>query len=363
MSGFRGVYAYRGLVKSLRARADELPLATTLLQQVSDLRATRRRLRERAVERGTCPSQHVGPWLIDEQFQHAVRCTVRQTLDEYRAQLQTDESDERIGDTRNRSTGRRRDSSLPGSDRVCSTAARQWGIDEVKHERLKRRLEQLQTLAAELPSHLHRRLGVLAGEVRTQYRSLIALLGRSPRSRPRRSWRCSSACSIAGCSSRCACSSQARGEVAAGEFDHRIQLASRRRNGELAEAMNDMTARFQEIRDDLDRQVQRAHEASRPQRATGQRRLSGRRRGPRDQQPAGLDRHVQRIARRPAARPARRAPATAQADDATSSATTCEMIQNEAFRCKEITEKLLDFSRLGDVAAARHRPARAGRRA
>ncbi len=25
------------------------------------------------------------------------------------------------------------------------------------------------------------------------------------------------------------------------------------------------------------------------------------------------------------------------------------MIQNEAFRCKEITEKLLDFSRMGDV--------------
>ena len=26
-----------------------------------------------------------------------------------------------------------------------------------------------------------------------------------------------------------------------------------------------------------------------------------------------------------------------------------QMIQNEAFRCKEITERLLDFSRIGDV--------------
>ena len=42
--------------------------------------------------------------------------------------------------------------------------------------RLNPELEQLQTLAAELPSYLHRRLGVLAGEVRTQYRSLIAFL-------------------------------------------------------------------------------------------------------------------------------------------------------------------------------------------
>ena len=35
------------------------------------------------------------------------------------------------------------------------------------------------------------------------------------------------------------------------------------------------------------------------------------------------------------------------------------MIQNEAFRCKGITEKLLDFSRMGDVAAE-HRSARVG---
>ena len=44
----------------------------------------------------------------------------------------------------------------------------------------------------------------------------------------------------------------------------------------------------------------RADEAGRSQRATGERRLSGRRRGPRNQQSAGVDRHVQRVARRPA---------------------------------------------------------------
>ena len=44
-------------------------------------------------------------------------------------------------------------------------------------------------------------------------------------------------------------------EVAAGKFDHRIRLDSDDEMGELAEAMNAMTARFQEIRDDLDRQV------------------------------------------------------------------------------------------------------------
>ena len=39
-SGFLGVYAYRNLVRNLRDRADELPLATELAQRVSDLRVS-----------------------------------------------------------------------------------------------------------------------------------------------------------------------------------------------------------------------------------------------------------------------------------------------------------------------------------
>ena len=37
-SGFRGVYAYRSLVKSVSNRATELPLASSLSQQVADMR-------------------------------------------------------------------------------------------------------------------------------------------------------------------------------------------------------------------------------------------------------------------------------------------------------------------------------------
>ncbi len=43
--------------------------------------------------------------------------------------------------------------------------------------------------------------------------------------------------------------------MAAGEFGYRIKLDTRDEMGELADAMNDMTARFEDIRDDLDRQV------------------------------------------------------------------------------------------------------------
>jgi two-component system, NtrC family, sensor kinase len=43
--------------------------------------------------------------------------------------------------------------------------------------------------------------------------------------------------------------------IARGDFHHRIRLDTHDEMSELADAMNDMTERFQEIRDDLDRQV------------------------------------------------------------------------------------------------------------
>src|SRR5690606_11241806 len=52
--------------------------------------------------------------------------------------------------------------------------------------------------------------------------------------------------------------------VAAGEFEHVIDLNSHDEMAELAQAMNGMTRRFCEIRDDLDRQVrQRTREVIR----------------------------------------------------------------------------------------------------
>ena len=45
-------------------------------------------------------------------------------------------------------------------------------------------------------------------------------------------------------------------EVAGGNFAFRIHINTRDEIAALAEAMNDMTRRFQDIRDDLDRQVQ-----------------------------------------------------------------------------------------------------------
>ena len=99
-SGFRGVYAYRGLARSVSRRAAELPLATALAQDVSDLRVTVshiRRLRDFAPSMSTSPFDAE---ILRGQFQTNYQA-VEQTLGRYHDQLNSVEpSDQQIGDNR-----------------------------------------------------------------------------------------------------------------------------------------------------------------------------------------------------------------------------------------------------------------------
>ena len=132
--------------------------------------------------------------------------------------------------------------------------------------------------------------------------------------------------------------------VAGGDFDYQIHIASHDEMAELADAMNDMTNRFRAVRDDLDHQVQVArsrwwrseqlasvgflaagvaHEINNPLASIALCRIDGKpdlgiRPGACDQTGQSCCKYL-------------------------------KMIQTEAFRCKEITEKLLDFSRMGEV--------------
>ena len=140
--------------------------------------------------------------------------------------------------------------------------------------------------------------------------------------------------------------------MAAGNFHYRIALNTSDEMAELAEALNDMTSRFRDIRDDLDRQVQErtkqvvrneqlasvgflaagvAHEINNPLAsiALGAESLEGRLRELLDGNQTALD-----------------------AEECTVVGKYLRMIQSEAFRCKGITEKLLDFSRMGEVKRA-----------
>lgn len=341
-SGLYAIYAYRSLVKDLSWRADEWPLSARLNQRVAELRAT---VDELSGLRGAgcgadAAATPVRQRMVWEEFRARLE-EVGRALDAYRSQL---EHKLRAGspiadDQPEWATVHRLESAL---ERIRKWDQRQqWVLAEGQFESLQGELTQLQGLAAELPSHLHRKMRGLTDGVRYRYRVLIVGM-----------WVTSAAAALIfalfvrlgyqwifrplgvliGGSRRVAC----------GEFGHRIHLDTQDEMAELGEAMNQMTARFQAIRDDLDRQVQErtkqvvrseqlasvgflaagvAHEINNPLASIAlcaeslEQRLAG------VLDPSCPDHEVVRH--------------------------YLQMIQSEAFRCKEITEKLLDFSRMG----------------
>jgi two-component system NtrC family sensor kinase len=132
--------------------------------------------------------------------------------------------------------------------------------------------------------------------------------------------------------------------VAGGDFNYRIELPSHDEMGELAEAMNDMTTRFRDIRDDLDRQVQlRTKQVVRSEQLASVGFLA-----------AGVAHEINNplasiamCAESLESRLLEMTPAGSEQSELVGR--YLRMIQSEAFRCKGITEKLLDFSRVGEV--------------
>jgi signal transduction histidine kinase len=333
-SSFLGIYSYRRLVRALSCRAAELPRAAELGACVGRLQL--------AQARGVAGDAAAGAAV------HAELAATRAALDDYRRELdavdiervpfadrsQEHETAARIAICLETIEQRMRAAAVNRSPRDAPAAHQPLvavGPD----------LERLDALAAALPSFLQERLHDLADEVRGRYRTLIGttwvaasmavlllvaigVLSYRWVFKPLR---------LLGHGSR---------RVAAGDFSYRIRLDTQDEMAELADALDAMTARFQEIRDDLDRQVQLrtrevirgeqlasvgflaagvAHEINNPLASIAMcaESLEGRLGGPADDGEAQLTRRY------------------------------LALIQTEAFRCKEITEKLLDFSRLGEV--------------
>ena len=198
-------------------------------------------------------------------------------------------------------------------------------------------LDSLAFLSAKLPTFLQSRMHDLAHEVRGRYRTLIITTWASALAavvlllglglvtyswvfRPLRHL---------GHGSR---------RNAGGDFGFRIELDTCDEMADLGQALNDMTDRFQEIRDDLDHQVQlRTKEVVRSEQLASVGFLA-----------AGVAHEINNpLASIAMCAESLEARIGSEVDAVASR--YLQLIQSEAFRCKGITEKLLDFSRVGEV--------------
>ena len=320
----------------------ELPLANQFSHDISELRIALNESRtSRELELTGHEVSPLATHLARQEFRTKLQAA-RDTLEKYRRQLLDNPANSRIGDSRREwMTVQAIQESLARVDHA--NLDEDWLLDEIRVGKLTNELEYLQQLAAELPSYLYKKINDFTEEARVQYRSLIiftmtttivALImfaGFMERFytwifRPLR---------ILVRGSR---------KVASGQFDYRIHLHTHDEMSELAQAMNDMTERFQAIRDDLDRQVQeRSREVIRNEQLASVGFLA-----------AGVAHEINN----PLAAIALCADSLEERVEEQLDLNNREhaiihnylkMIQDEAFRCKGITEKLLDFSRIGEV--------------
>jgi two-component system NtrC family sensor kinase len=338
-SSFLGVYSYRRLVRALSCRAAELPLASALQECIGSVRLTHARAL-------ADDESHVGDFL-------ARLSATRTALDGYCLQLTDGElGNLPFGDrSREHATTTRISDCLQAigglvaeADLEPEPAGEEGPVTSRRRMLLavEPRLEELASLTSQLPSFLQESLHDLCHEVRSGYRTLIITTWAAALTaagllvaigvltyrwvfRPLR---------LLGHGSR---------RVAAGDFDYRITLDTHDEMAELAAALNDMTGRFCEIRDDLDRQVQsRTREVIRSEQLASVGFLA-----------AGVAHEINNplasIAMCAESLESRLAAGAADNADAQVVHRYLELIQSEAFRCKGITEKLLDFSRLGEV--------------
>ncbi|MGL4514279.1 MAG: ATP-binding protein [Lacipirellulaceae bacterium] len=366
-AALHGLYAYRGLVKSLSARAAELPLANDLSQHVADLRVVLSEARERklALDRQDTPIPTLRYGGESDEAPHAdheLLWTLKLKRDEYRTEYERFEDSlakyrarlERNatgGDAGLRDDQHERET-LREVDRVLARIERQklnenLLLDDLvcNTDTLLASVEKLRSLTSQLPSYLHKRLRDLAGEVRSRYHLAMSLawgafvgsigllflasqVFRRAVARPVRLL-------VAG----------AR-KVASGDYSHRIRIDSRDELGELAVAMNSMMHRFETTRADLDRQVrERSEEVVRSEQLASVGFLA-----------AGVAHEINNplasIAMCSESLESRIAELVGKPADAGPEwevvQSYLEMIGRESFRCKQITDKLLDFSRRGD---------------
>lgn len=357
-SSFRGVYAYKELVATLSSRASEIPLTAELTRAIDDLRVDQEPTQTREIltfsMQETDPSNSYARKPFSDRLQQ-----VREILARYKSRLESSHTDalfladrseeletaEKIGELINEIAWRNGQKDLM--------------INRVARLQQEQDLDELAELAHQLPNLLTLRMVSFRDEVRTRYRTWIIMAwssailaigmlvglfvyARSAVVRPFKNL-LYGARRVANC-----------------DFAYRIHTSSSDEIAELAHAINLSAQSFLAIQKDLKEQVRQrseevirneqlasvgflaagvAHEINNPLAAIA---------WSAEALEARLHRILHPVMEETREHSAKPTESLAGADLDTLR-TYLRRIQDEAFRCKGITERLLDFSRLGTI--------------
>ncbi len=361
ISGLQGLYAFRNAANSISRRAIEMPLAQRVAKASSDVSTS---FNQNVISYPTgedriANSPTIGPDHDLTGFRIAI-ADLRIALDAYKAMLQASDSEDTVlGD---------RSQELAALAQIEEHLKRISSLDQHKASELgffrtvslQHEIHELHNEALELPMIFQKRMASFREEVRGRYRAWMLVAWFSMLSAVaifvalwwifRRMVMHPFRQLMTGCRLMC-------GDIQHGNFQHRIQLGTQDELDELATALNQMADRFQDayqklqaINRDLDQQVrERTNEVVRSERLASVGYLA-----------AGVSHEINNpmaaIAWSAEALESRlhdvlhaTEPRPLDEDQVDALRENLRRIQQEAFRCKEITERLLDFSRLGEV--------------